>query len=74
MRTLCCLAFALRAYIKQNWARRWFVLDGTRLSYLRPGPGASSALKSALGMGGGGDKEERDAGLDDGEGGVIGTL
>lgn len=28
--------------------------------------------KSALGMGGGGDEEERDAGLDDGEGGAIG--
>lgn len=35
---------------------------------------SQSHVESALGLGGGGGKEERDAGLDDGEGGAICTV
>ncbi|KAG5189290.1 hypothetical protein JKP88DRAFT_267368 [Tribonema minus] len=53
--------------VLQNWQRRWFVLDGTRLCYLRPN--ATSALRGALSMS---DKEEREAAVDnDVEGGVV---
>eukprot|EP00612_Vaucheria_litorea_P002690 CAMPEP_0171458918 /NCGR_PEP_ID=MMETSP0945-20130129/4404_1 /TAXON_ID=109269 /ORGANISM="Vaucheria litorea, Strain CCMP2940" /LENGTH=747 /DNA_ID=CAMNT_0011984821 /DNA_START=89 /DNA_END=2333 /DNA_ORIENTATION=+ len=44
--------------VLQNWHRRWFVLDGTQLCYLRPN------IKG---------KDEKEAGFDDGEGKVVGN-